>query len=57
MSRDWWWEEYPCGCVSDIVRLKRELVGYCPKHGGDRRHTHRCPKPERTKGEQENDTP
>lgn len=32
-----WFEEYACGCVSPTVRLKRELVGYCPKHGADRR--------------------
>jgi hypothetical protein len=32
-----WWEEYDCGCVSKTVRTKRELLGYCPKHGGSRR--------------------
>lgn len=33
-----WWEEYKCGCVSKTVRTKKELRGYCPKHGADRRH-------------------
>lgn len=40
-GRLWWWEEYRCGCVSPSVRTKRELVGYCPRHGDDRRHVHR----------------
>lgn len=32
-----WWEEYRCGCVSETVKLKRELPGYCPQHGEDSR--------------------
>jgi hypothetical protein len=32
-----WWEGYKCGCVSDTVRLRRDLPGYCPTHGSDRR--------------------
>jgi hypothetical protein len=40
-KRRGWFEEYTCGCVSPIVRLKRELLGYCPKHGHSRRHVHR----------------
>ncbi len=42
MSRDGkgadggWYEEYRCGCVSDTVRRKRELLGYCGKHGDER---------------------
>ena len=32
-----WWEEYRCGCVSEPVKLKRELLGYCPTHGDDSR--------------------
>lgn len=36
-----YWEEYRCGCVSETVKRKRELVGYCPKHGDNRRHAHK----------------
>ncbi len=36
-----WWEEYRCGCVSGTVKRKKDLPGYCPKHGEDRRHAHR----------------
>lgn len=37
-----WFEEYKfCGCVSEVVATKKELVGYCKFHGGDRRHIHR----------------
>ncbi len=32
-----YFEEYACGCVSQIVRYKKDLVGYCAKHGSDRR--------------------
>lgn len=35
-----WWEEYNCGCVSETVKRKKALGGYCPKHGDDRRHVH-----------------
>ncbi len=35
-----WWEEYRCGCVSETVKRKKDLLGYCPKHGEDRRHVH-----------------
>jgi len=35
-----WFEEYKCGCVSEIVRTKKELLGYCKSHGDDRRHAH-----------------
>lgn len=31
-----WFEYYGCGCVSDYVRLKRDLVGYCGQHGDSR---------------------
>ena len=34
---DGWFEEYRCGCVSEIVRFKKELVGYCGTHGDNRR--------------------
>jgi hypothetical protein len=36
-----WFEEYKCGCVSPVVKFKRELVGYCPKHGANTKHVHR----------------
>lgn len=32
-----WFEEYRCGCISPTVLTKRELLGYCPQHGEDRR--------------------
>src|SRR6266478_5426683 len=32
-----WFEDYRCGCVSETVRTKRELLGYCGQHGDDRR--------------------
>lgn len=28
-----WYEEYRCGCVSPLARVKRDLLGYCPRHG------------------------
>ena len=36
-----WFEEYSCGCVSPVVRRKRDLPGWCGVHGNDRRHVHR----------------
>lgn len=36
-----WFDEYRCGCVSEVVRFKRELTGYCGKHGDNRRHVYR----------------
>lgn len=32
-----WFEEYRCGCVSETVRVKKDLPGYCGKHGDNRR--------------------
>ena len=32
-----WWEDYRCGCVSPTSKVKRDLPGYCPKHGDCRR--------------------
>jgi len=32
-----WWEEYRCGCVSKTVKRKKDLLGYCGKHGDSRR--------------------
>lgn len=43
-----WFEEYKCGCVSEVVKTKRELEGYCGKHGSDRRHIHRADQPEKS---------
>jgi hypothetical protein len=35
-------EEYrDCGCLSPIVELKKQLVGYCPKHGNGRKTIYR----------------
>lgn len=35
-EREWWFEEYKqCGC-SYVAEFKRELVGYCGRHGTDR---------------------
>ncbi len=34
------WEEYGCGCVS-LQSSKKDLPGYCPQHGVDRRHIYR----------------
>ena len=36
-----YYEEYECGCVSQSVKLKRDLVGYCGTHGKGRRHVHK----------------
>ena len=32
-----YFEEYRCGCVSEIVRSKKALLGYCGTHGDDSR--------------------
>jgi hypothetical protein len=32
-----WWEEYRCGCVSETTARKKDLLGYCGKHGESRR--------------------
>lgn len=32
-----WFEDYSCGCVSQVVERKKDLPGYCEKHGNDRR--------------------
>ncbi len=38
-----YWEEYNCGCVSRFAKERGELVGYCGKHGDDRRGSvHAC---------------
>lgn len=36
-----WFEEYACGCVSETVDRKRDLLGYCAIHGADQRHIYR----------------
>lgn len=28
-----WIEEYRCGCVSAVVKDRKQLLGYCNKHG------------------------
>ncbi len=32
-----YFEDYRCGCVSEVVKRKRDLLGYCSTHGEDRR--------------------
>lgn len=32
-----WKEAYRCGCVSPVATRKRDLPGYCGKHGDDRK--------------------
>lgn len=36
-----WTEEYRCGCVSESVDRKKDLLGYCGKHGDSRRSVYR----------------
>ena len=39
-----WMEEYKtCGC-SFVAKLRRELPGYCSRHGTDRRRVTKLPK-------------
>lgn len=39
-----WFEEYKgCTCLSDYMLRKKNLVGYCGKHGGDRNRLHWFP--------------
>lgn len=43
MKKWMWLEEYRhCGCTF-LARVRRELLGYCEKHGNDRRRVHRLP--------------
>jgi hypothetical protein len=36
-----WFEEYrTCGCISETVKRKRDLLGYCAKHGSRRAATY-----------------
>ena len=30
-----WFEHYKCGCVSKTSKFKKDLLGYCGKHGHD----------------------
>jgi hypothetical protein len=32
-----YFEEYKCGCVSEVMKRRKDLEGYCGKHGDDRR--------------------
>jgi hypothetical protein len=36
-----WFEDYYCGCVSAVVLHRRDLVGYCGRHGSSRRQVFR----------------
>jgi len=39
-----WLEEYrTCGC-SNVAATRKEALGYCPKHGTDRRRITKIPK-------------
>lgn len=33
-----YFEDYECGCTSELVRYKKDLLGYCADHGSDRRN-------------------
>jgi hypothetical protein len=37
-----WLEEYHCGCATEETR-KRDLPGYCPKHGEDAIRVYKIP--------------
>ena len=28
-----WYERYNCGCLSDAMKYKKDLLGYCSHHG------------------------
>lgn len=47
-KKNWWWmEQYqPCGC-SSVAPRKKDLLGYCARHGGDRSVIYRIPKPKK----------
>lgn len=32
-----WWEEYSCGCISELSAKRKNLAKYCPKQGNSRR--------------------
>lgn len=38
-----WWEEYRCGCVSEEVTRKADMLGYCRYHGEDRSQVFHLP--------------
>lgn len=46
-----WFEEYACGCVSELMPF-RKLLGYCSTHGAERRHRYpeevRCAAPHKS---------
>lgn len=44
MAQAGYFEEYRCGCVSEFEARKKDLCGYCPTHGEDRRHVHHVPR-------------
>ena len=37
-----WLEEFKCGC-SNIVKVRKDAIGYCPIHGEDRRRITHVP--------------
>lgn len=39
-----WLEEFKCGC-SNVTATKKEALGYCPKHGEDKRHSYKLVEP------------
>ena len=43
-----WYEHYKCGCTSDVVARKRDLVGYCGRHGENRSTIHKVDDPDRS---------
>lgn len=35
-----WLKEYKCGCLH-VTATRKEALGYCAKHGEDRRHIYK----------------
>lgn len=38
-----WFAEYACGCVSELVRSRKDLLEYCGTHGDDALRVHSLP--------------
>lgn len=32
-----WFEHYECGCISAVFPFKKDLLGYCGRHGHSRK--------------------
>jgi hypothetical protein len=32
-----WFEEYGCGCISETVKRRKDLLGYCGQHEKNRK--------------------